>query len=500
MNNRILLRVAGPTVFIGLLLCAACLLSAWYVSRLQENLASIVSQNVASLRAAKQVEISVRRLRFHYFLYLNDSDPQLLQKINLDHQTFEEAIGVAKDTANTPREIVCIQKMEEGYSRYLQEFERLSSEAKRPGPQPRFRWPADADPLQHVLGPCEEYFDINEKLMIETAEESERVGAQLRVIMLILGLGGPLGGLLSGYGIARGLSRSIHRLSVHVQDMAQYLEQDVGSVDLIPGGDIEHLDQQIRHVVRRVAEVAERLQQHQREMLRAEQLSAVGQLAASMAHEIRNPLTSIKMLVEAGLRTQKPRPFTSENLNVIHTEIARLERTVQNFLDFARPAALERSVCDLREIIQQAAELVRARARQQQVLLQVRCTDNPVVLNIDRDRFCSVLVNLLINALDAMPNGGRLEVELGEPARTGVLLTVTDTGRGIAQELAGRLFTPFSSTKATGSGLGLSICKRVVEEHGGSISAANRAEGGASFTITLPRTPSEINHANASGH
>jgi signal transduction histidine kinase len=487
MNRGILIQVAAPTVFIGLLLCGACVVSAWYVNRLQTNLASIMSENVASLKAAKQLEINVRRLRFHCLLSLYEPDPSLAAKIDGDHQRFEEFLDLAKETANTPKEAACVRDMRVGFKDYLDEFKRLKEEAKKGG-QPSFLKLNDADPLRHILDPCERYFRINERAMEQTAEESADVAGQLRVIMLVLGLGGPLGGLLSGYGIARGLSRSIHRLSVQVQDMAHYLEQDVGSVDLIPGGDIAHLDQQIQHVVRRVAEVADRLQQHQREMLRAEQLSAVGQLAAGMAHEIRNPLTSIKMLVEAGLRSHKPRPVTVENLNVIHTEIARLERTVQAFLDFARPAALQRSVWDLRDVVRQAVELVRARAQHQKVTIELHVPEEPLNVDVDRDRVCSVLVNLLINALDVMPQGGRLEVKLSGSARLGLELTVADTGPGISPEVAGRLFTPFSSTKPTGSGLGLSICKRVIEEHGGSITAANRAEGGACFSIRLPRS------------
>jgi two-component system sensor histidine kinase HydH len=121
-------------------------------------------------------------------------------------------------------------------------------------------------------------------------------------------------------------------------------------------------------------------------------------------------------------------------------------------------------------------------------------------MDIDRDRLCSVLVNLFINALDAMPQGGRLEVDLSDAPRMGPLLTVADTGKGISPTVLERLFTPFSSTKATGSGLGLSICKRVVEEHGGRISAVNRPQGGACFTISLPYTSPEDNHVVAAGH
>jgi signal transduction histidine kinase len=260
----------------------------------------------------------------------------------------------------------------------------------------------------------------------------------------------------------------------------------VASVTLPADGDLQHLDQHLQYVVRRVEEAAENLQRHQRELLRAEQLSAVGQLAASVAHEVRNPLTSIKLLVEAAHRARNRKPLTDEDLQVIHGEIARLEQTVQSFLDFARPPAAQRSACDVRDVIAQAIELVRARARQQDVAINIRWPDVPCLMNLDRGQFCTVLVNLFLNALDAMPGGGRLEVTLEAPPTAGLVLKVADTGSGIAPHMAERLFTPFASSKPTGTGLGLSICKRIIEEHDGRIAAANQPTGGACFAITLP--------------
>src|SRR5205085_9437628 len=124
-------------------------------------------------------------------------------------------------------------------------------------------------------------------------------------------------GLLIGFGIARGLSRSIYQLSVRVQDMAQRLDQDVASVSIAADGDLQNLDNQLQQVVKNVEEVAQRLQRQQRELLRTEQLAAVGQLAASVAHEVRNPLTSVKMLVELALRSQNLKPLTTDDLQVI---------------------------------------------------------------------------------------------------------------------------------------------------------------------------------------
>jgi signal transduction histidine kinase len=221
-------------------------------------------------------------------------------------------------------------------------------------------------------------------------------------------------------------------------------------------------------------------------MLRAEQLAAVGQLAASVAPEVRNPLTAVKMRVELALRPRDPKPLTRDDLRVIHGEVTRLEQTVQNFLSFARLPTPRRSDCDLREVVAQAVELVRARAAQQNVAVTVRCPEAPVPGCVDQDQLRTVLVNLCLNALDAMPQGGRLEVRLEAPPGLETRLAVLDSGGGIPEEMAGRLFTPFASSKPTGTGLGLSISRRIVEEHGGRLTADNRPEGGAYFTIRLP--------------
>ena len=159
---------------------------------------------------------------------------------------------------------------------------------------------------------------------------------------------------------------------------------------------------------------------------------------------------------------------------------------MQGFLDFARLPTPQRGLCDLREAVARARDLIRARAEQQRVEVVVTVPDRPVVGFVDGGQFTTVLVNLLLNALDAMPKGGRLEVELEAVENGGTRLSVRDSGSGIPPEMAGRLFTPFATTKPTGTGLGLSLSSRILKEHGGDITAGNRPEGGASFVVTLP--------------
>ena len=348
MNPKLWLRFTAPSVLIGLALFGACLAGAWYIHRLQTNLAGLLTQTVRSLQAAQELEIRVRQLRFHMVVYLSEPREERLKPVELDQQHFEEALAVARQTAATPEQQACVGAIEEQYKRYHDEQAELRSRVaagKEPGPLTEL---VNPQPLHLVIEPSQELLRLNLERMDQVAEESRQAGEHGNLALLLLGVAGLVSGLVMGYGAARGLSHSIYRLSVRVQDMAHHLDRDVGSVSVVADGDLHNLDRQLAHIVQRVEEVAERLQQHQRELIRAEQLSAVGQLAASVAHEVRNPLTSMKLLVESALRSNNSKPLNLEDLQVIHREIARLEQTVQGFLNFARlPTPLPQPLRDL---------------------------------------------------------------------------------------------------------------------------------------------------------
>jgi two-component system, NtrC family, sensor histidine kinase HydH len=495
MNSKLLLRITAPAVLIGLVLIGACFAGVWYIQRLQSNLTGVLMQNVRSLQAAQELEIRVRQLRYHTLVYLADPSELNLQPVAADQRNFEQALSVVRQTATSDDQKACVQAIEQDYEQYRDELAKRRAKAGA-GTPALFDKVLDRQPLRLVVVPSEKLVGLNRERMEQVVEESRVKSAQANAALLVLGIAGSLSGIFMGYGVARGLSRSLYRLSVRVQDMAQHLDRDVGSVSVVADGDLNNLDLQLGYIVRRVEEAAARLQQQQRELLRAEQLAAVGQLAASVAHEVRNPLTGIKMLVEAALRSNNSKPLNLEDLQVIHREITRLEQTVQGFLNFARLPAPQRSRCDLRTVVQQAVDLVGARARQIKVDVAWHPPPEPVEACIDSSQLQTVLVNLFLNALDAMPNGGCLDVVLAHCGDTGVRITVADTGTGIPPHIAARLFTPFTTTKPTGTGLGLSISGRILEEHGGSISASNRPEGGACFVIQLPSASSESVHAD----
>ncbi len=203
---------------------------------------------------------------------------------------------------------------------------------------------------------------------------------------------------------------------------------------------------------------------------------------------MRNPLAGIKLLIDSALASNNAKPLNMEDLRVIQQEVSGLEQMVQEFLDFARPPLPKLSRCDLREVVSQAADLVRA--RQAKVEIEIKGPGSPVIASVDRGQICTVLVNLLLNSLDAMPEGGQIVIELEEGSDSRCI-RVQDSGTGIPAEILPRLFTPFATSKPTGTGLGLSISRRVVEEHHGTINAFNRAPNGACFEVSLPSAAAE---------
>jgi PAS domain S-box-containing protein len=231
--------------------------------------------------------------------------------------------------------------------------------------------------------------------------------------------------------------------------------------------------------------------QHEHQLLRAEQMMAIGQVAAGVAHELRNPLTSIKGLVQVNLREAAAHDLPAEDLAVIEHEIRRMERTLQTFLDFARPPQPERRRLEPAAVVERVFALVAGRSKKQGVSLRLTQPNAPIWLEADQDQLQQLLLNLVLNALDAMPQSGAVEVEIRPPRDGQVELHVRDTGPGIAPHILPKVFETFVSSKETGVGLGLPVSKRIAEDHGGSLSAYNLPAGGACFVLRLPAAKDE---------
>lgn len=461
---RLLLIVA----LISLLLLVLCSSLAIYLYRQQSLTADVLGENIGSRGAAGQLEETLNDL-----VVLHRQGVEAVAPL---HQRIDAHLAEIDRFADKPEERELASQITDSFHRYRAEWEQAGS-GHAAG-----NWLATMLRL-HTIPLVRKLRDYNTRQIEESEQVHRRTLRWMSWGLLAVGGLGSLAGLLLGWGLARSLSQTIHQLRIKVQGASDLLSQELPAVVLAGESDFDPLDRQVRELVRQVEQVVGKLQQSEREVRRAERLAAVGQLAAGVAHEIRNPLTSIKMLVQTGREGGAGR-LSDEDLGVIEQEIRRLERSLQTFLDFARPPRLERSRCDLVPLVERTLSLIRGRAGKQGVQLAFAHGDQPVTLDADCEHLHQVLVNLCLNSLDAMPHGGTLTIDLRRLSDQ-VEIQVRDTGPGVAADLMPRLFQPFVSSKETGLGLGLVVSRRIIEDHGGTLEASNLAEGGACFTIRL---------------
>jgi PAS domain S-box-containing protein len=231
---------------------------------------------------------------------------------------------------------------------------------------------------------------------------------------------------------------------------------------------------------------AERLMMaRETEALRAQQMATLAQLATGVAHEIRNPLTSIKMLIQVNRGKFAEGGLPTGDLELVEQEIRRMERSVNSLLDFARPEQGERSIFPIQNVIRKTVQLIAGRCQPQGVELSINCDDEPILIDGDASQIQQLLLNLSLNALDAMPDGGGLTIS-AKTTDNRLELSVVDSGEGIREEMLAKLFTPFATSKPNGVGLGLGICRRIAVSHGGTLTGNNRMSGGAEFKLRLP--------------
>jgi signal transduction histidine kinase len=214
-------------------------------------------------------------------------------------------------------------------------------------------------------------------------------------------------------------------------------------------------------------------------------MAAIGELAAGIAHEIRNPLGIITGSAET-VRKHEDKKIREEMINYILEESKRINGLISTFLDFARTKEPKLVSCDLREVLEKTLLLLSPQAKTLGVEIKKEVPREPLKVSIDPDQIRQAFTNLGVNALEAMPQGGVLKVTVLENAKGKIILRFSDTGKGIPKEVQAKVFDPFFTTKNGGTGLGLSIVHRIITQHGGDISVEGEEGRGSIFTISLP--------------
>ncbi|MEJ2633911.1 MAG: ATP-binding protein [Calditrichia bacterium] len=242
---------------------------------------------------------------------------------------------------------------------------------------------------------------------------------------------------------------------------------------------------------------SEKLEEMEEQLRLADRLAVVGELTASLAHEVRNPLGAIRGAVEI-LRDEMPsNEHSAEFFQILIDETNRLNAVVENYLSFSRKQQEMKSRVDVREIIRNVRNLLAARGRKEKIVFNLDLGDKPLLIDADPGQIRQILVNLALNAIQAMPSGGAITIQAGicgQPAESGkpetvhskAYISIRDDGSGIPEGEVENIFKPFYTTKTDGTGLGLAIVKRIVEQNKWRISVESVPGKGTQFKLDIP--------------
>jgi two-component system sensor histidine kinase HydH len=233
-----------------------------------------------------------------------------------------------------------------------------------------------------------------------------------------------------------------------------------------------------------------------REVARSQRLASVGRLAAGVAHEIRNPLSSIKGFATYFKQRYPDQQDDQQTADIMIQEVDRLNRVVGQLLEFARPVPVKPKPVSLQTLLDDSIKLITDRAVEKGISIKTQNNTQVGEVRIDPDRINQVLLNLYLNAIDSMESGGELNVEISSDGqRRDVVIQVSDTGHGISREDLSRIFEPYFTTKSTGTGLGLAIAHNIIDAMGGHVKVKSEPGKGTIFIVTIP-LPKGVNLTN----
>ncbi len=491
MKLRIQPRMLTGFVVMIFLIMALCIFAILYTNRLQENSARILDENVYSLKAAEELEIALLDMKGLTAYFILDGEQKWLNLFSEKKNSFDTWLAEARGRAHTAMEETLIDSIEMQFQQYLEHHGKVVQyyRQKNPGEAHVLLLGEMRDTFNQIYEKCEDILTVNERLMYESGGIMASENRIVNAIMYGIGIAGIILGISLGIILARSITHPIYNLVLKVKSATG--SDLIEKVDISSETELEHLDKYIRDLIEKIQLVNRDLERSQSMLLRSEKLAALGKVASGLAHEIRNPLTAIKMLIYSMQKEVKKNPDTEKDFEIIFSEIDRMEGFLQNFLDFARPRNPNYSQVDIAETLQQTILLLNPQIREANIRLSTDIRTDDIRIFADQEQLRQVFINIILNAIQAMANDGLLEIStrllydmVGSP--TDIQIIFKDTGPGIPADIIGSIFDPFITNRKDGTGLGLSIVHQIISNHGGWIDATNNPEKGACFTIKLP--------------
>ena len=344
--------------------------------------------------------------------------------------------------------------------------------------------------MELLLDQCRRFTALGQSQAKQELAQEHRSLRNHTWLLIWASVAGTAASLAMGYLLARRIAKPIYELQLQVESAVQKTRISVpaGRRGLLALGD------HMAALMRKLEETDAAIIEQRGRLIQSEKLSAIGEVAAKLAHEILNPLAGMKAAVQLQLRTPKEAEFAPaevrETAQALDQEITRIDQLLRRLLSYARPLSPRLQECPIQRLVEQSSEAARAALERAPAQLVVELPAPITALEVDPLLITQALANLLINAAQVSPAGGRVTLRIEQTAHLGrpyVAFIVRDEGRGIALEQREQLFHPFFTTKPHGHGLGLAVTQNIIMEHGGQLTAQNQETGGAEFVIWLPQ-------------
>lgn len=472
----------GALVAISL---GGAVLSLWYGHMARSLYLSTLEEDVAGLAAAQELENALLALSAEAAGAVHRDAMEASEGIAVGRRRVEEWLRKARDAAVGDAARQALSRLDESWFEVQQAMDTAFDRSLPPGDgyerlSARF----------HEAYARADAFKSHFREGIAARRSDYQEGTDSLVAMVWIAL--PLVAIL-GLVLAHLVFRRVLNPIRHLARTGPGAEKE-----LCDGNEVKTLARRFGNLLLAVDRAKSDLEVSRDHLMQSEKLALVGKLAAGVAHTIRNPLTSVKMRLFSLEKSLRLDAAQKEDLEVISEEIRHIDTIVRNFLEFSRPPKLVSRPTSLSDVVDTTLNLLKHRLESYGVTVEVNRIKRLTPISADPDQLKEALVNLVLNACEAMVEGGRIIVReeegVMEPAGRVVVVRISDTGPGVPEMIRDRVFVPFFTTKGEGSGLGLPIAKRIVEEHGGWINLHSPEGRGATFALIFPHAEESTWH------
>ncbi len=458
------------------------MLMIWYTYKTEKIFREIIDRNVVIFQSAEALSTSLVNQKGFISYYLLDGDPAWIDELKQYMALFEEHLETVKSLVQEKWEEDAVAQIQSEYDYCVMTKNKVLKLYDAGETQKGARLHKDAKAhFARIFELCDQFNSFHKNKISQAINTSRTESNHLRYIALLAVITVIVLSLLINYIFNRHILEPIRKLAAEADRQGH-------KVPIV--NEVTALKESVHGLIENAEQTHLELKRSQETLMQSEKMALVGKLAAGTAHSIRNPLTSVKMRLFSLNRSCNFTEDQQEDFNVISGEIKQINKILENFLEFARPPRLKPKKRSPSEVVDSALNLLKQRLKSYQVTTTIVRKKNLTETLIDPEQLKEVVVNIVINACEAMEGGGMIAIHEAEhyidPLKKVDVITITDNGPGIAVGIKEEVFNPFFTTKDDGTGLGLNIAFNIISQHGGWLDVKSQEGEGASFIITLP--------------